>query len=91
MLTIVSHPITKIASHDYCESTGGGLVKLYLAIVSSLLLAAPAFAVTANWTGVSETVTTVTYQQAWRCQYEYGGKKFWMTFKNSCPATVEVQ
>ncbi len=66
-------------------------MKLPIAIVLALLMATPALAVTATWTGRSEMVTTVTYQQAWRCQYEYGGKKFWMTFKNSCPATVEVQ
>jgi hypothetical protein len=47
-------------------------------------------AATAFWTGRQEMVTTVTYQQAWKCEYAYAGQKFWRVFKTSCPSSVEV-
>jgi hypothetical protein len=53
--------------------------------------ASSAFAVTAFWTGRQEPVTTVTYQQAWRCEYNYAGQRFWRVFKISCPSSVEVE
>lgn len=55
------------------------------------LAAAQAFAATAFFTGRQEMVTTVTYQQAWRCQYNYNGQLFWRIFQGSCPANIEVQ
>lgn len=50
-----------------------------------------ALAVTAFWTGRSEMVTTVTYQQDWKCEYMYAGQTFWRVFKNSCPSSIEVE
>lgn len=49
------------------------------------------YAATATWTGLSELVTTVTYQQAFKCQYQFAGQKFWRLFRNYCPPTVEVE
>ncbi len=63
-----------------------------LAIVR-ILAATNAFAASAFWTGRMEFVTTVTYQQAIRCQYNYLGRTFWQLFSagNSCPSSVEVE
>lgn len=51
----------------------------------------PAFAATAFFTGRQEQVQTVTYQYAWKCEYNYNGQKFWRVFKGSCPSSVEVE
>lgn len=58
-----------------------------------LFAASVAHAATATWTGRSEIVTTVTYQQAWRCEYSYAGQTFYRLFPigSGCPASVEVQ
>ncbi len=56
-----------------------------------LLLPLSVQAATATWTGRQEMVQTVTYQQAWNCEYQYAGQKFWRVFKNSCPSSIEVQ
>lgn len=46
----------------------------------------------AFWTGAMEYVTTVTYRQGVRCEYNYAGQTFWRTFaKASCPTRVEVE
>jgi hypothetical protein len=50
-----------------------------------------ALAASAFFTGRQEMVTTVTYQQAWRCEYDYLGKKYYFLFKGSCPSSVEIQ
>jgi hypothetical protein len=64
-------------------------------IIAALLLfsATAAYAATAYWTGRSEFVTTVTYQQGIKCEYDYFGNKFWKTFvrQSSCPSSVEVE
>lgn len=56
------------------------------------LLMAGALAL-AFWTGRSEYVTTVTYQQGISCEYNYAGQTFWRTFAHrfSCPSSVEVE
>ena len=61
------------------------------ASLAALLIALPAFAATAFFTGRQEMVQTVTYKMAWRCQYNYAGKTFWMLFEGYCPGSVEVQ
>lgn len=67
-------------------------MKTRIALAGALLLASSyAFAATAFFTGRQEMVTTVTYQQAWRCQYNYNGQLFWRVFQGSCPANIEVQ
>jgi hypothetical protein len=58
--------------------------------IALLILIAPAYGATARWTGRQEPVMTVTYQQAWNCEYDYLGQRFWRAFKRSCPRTVEV-
>lgn len=62
-------------------------------MVGLILVAAvaPALAATAFFTGRQEQVQTVTYQYAWRCEYNYAGQTFWKIFKNSCPSSVEVE
>jgi len=67
------------------------LMKLTIAFFSALLLSTAALAVTATWTGRSEMVTTVTYQQAFKCEYQYAGQNFWRLFTGYCPPTVEIQ
>lgn len=63
-----------------------------LIAVGVLLVALPCFAATAMWTGRAEMVTTVTYQQAWRCEYRYQGTIFYRLFPTmSCPSFIEVQ
>ena len=66
-------------------------MKTFVAFVAVALASTSALAATAFWTGRSEMVTTVTYQQAWKCEYMYAGQKFWRVFKNSCPSSVEVE
>jgi len=62
-------------------------------IISALLISATAsaLAATAFFTGRQEQVQTVTYQMAWKCEYNYAGNTFWRVFKNSCPSSVEVE
>lgn len=62
----------------------------YFALVL-LLVSAGANAAQAMWTGRQEMVTTVTYQQAWRCEYNYNGQVFYRIFRTSCPSSVEVE
>jgi hypothetical protein len=62
-----------------------------LTMLCFILVAAPALAATAFWTGKQRPVRTVTYQIAWNCQYHYKGQLFWRIFKNSCPASVPVE
>ena len=62
-----------------------------LFFLAFLLLATSAQAATAIWTGRSEQITTVTYQQAWRCEYNYMGHYFWRTFRSYCASQVEVE
>jgi hypothetical protein len=60
------------------------------AVASGALLSGTAEAARAMWTGRMEQVTTVTYQIAWNCEYDYLGQRFWRVFQGSCPASVEV-
>jgi hypothetical protein len=63
-----------------------------LITLASLLIAGSAYAASAYWTGKSRYVTTVTYQQALECQYDYLGRKFWVAVDSGfCPATVQVR
>jgi len=68
-------------------------MRLILAAALILGIALPAYAATAFWTGNMEFVTTVTYQQGVRCEYNYAGNTFWRTFarRSSCPSKVEVE
>lgn len=66
-------------------------MKTAIILFAALLAVSTAYAATANWTGKQEMVTTVTYQQAWRCEYIYAGQTFWRVFKISCPSSVEVE
>ena len=61
------------------------------ALIAALLVALPAFAGSAFFTGRQEMVQTVTYRMAWNCQYNYNGRTFWMLFEGSCPSSVNVQ
>lgn len=66
-------------------------MKTFITLSITFLLTTQAFAATAIWTGRQEMVTTVTYQTAWKCEYNYAGSVFWRVFTGSCPSTVEVQ
>lgn len=66
-------------------------MKSVFALVFFSTIAASAFAATAFFTGRMEQVQTVTYQMAWRCEYNYNGKIFWKLLKNTCPSSVEVE
>lgn len=50
-----------------------------------------AWCATAFFTGRQEMVQTVTFQMAWKCEYNYAGQTFWRVFKTSCPSSVEVE
>ncbi len=60
-------------------------------LVGLLAVAAPAFAASAFWTGKQEQIQTVTYQMAWRCEYNYNGQMLYFVFKDRCPSSVQVQ
>lgn len=62
-----------------------------VAAIVALTASLPALAVTATWTGRQEMVQTVTYQTAWRCEYQYAGQRFWKVFKKPCPSSIEVE
>jgi hypothetical protein len=64
--------------------------RLALAVLVGLV-ALPAYAATAYWTGRQEQVQTVTYQIAWNCEYNYAGQTFWRVYQGSCPSSIEVQ
>lgn len=66
-------------------------MKTALALLALLVTSTSVLAATAFWTGRSEMVQTVTYQMAWKCEYDYLGQKFWRIFKSSCPSNVEVE
>lgn len=66
-------------------------MKKIVVSLGALMVAAHAFAATAFFTGKQEMVQTVTYQSAWKCEYNYNGQKFWRVFKTSCPSSVEVE
>jgi hypothetical protein len=65
-------------------------MKRTFAFLALMLVAAPAVAALAFWTGRQEMVQTVTYQMAWNCEYNYNGQLFWRVFQGSCPSQVEV-
>jgi len=62
-----------------------------LMLAMALFMAGTANAATAFFTGRQEMVQTVTYQQAWRCEYNYLGQTFYRLFQTSCPSSVQVQ
>ena len=69
-------------------------MKALVSVALAIAIMAPlhsAFAATAFFTGKQEMVTTVTYQSAWRCEYNYLGHMMYFIFKGTCPSTVEVQ
>jgi len=56
------------------------------------LMALPASAATAHWTGGMEFVTTVTFQPGIRCEYDYLGQRFWRIFlRRTCPMRIDVE
>lgn len=65
--------------------------KLFLVVIIFISLSAPAFAVTALWTGRSEKVQTVTYKWVWRCQYRYLNNYYWYLFEDFCPSSIELE
>jgi heme/copper-type cytochrome/quinol oxidase subunit 2 len=65
--------------------------KSIVALIIFLLAATSVSAATAIWTGRQEQVQTVTYQWAWKCEYNYLGQTFWRIFQTSCPSSIEVQ
>lgn len=66
-------------------------MKAAFALFAILVISTSAMAATAFWTGRSESIITVTNQQASKCEYDYAGQKFWRVFKGPCPASVEVE
>ena len=66
-------------------------MKNWMVVIAVALAATTAQAAIAVFTGRQEMVTTVTYQQAWKCEYNYAGQFFWRIYQNSCPSSVEVQ
>ena len=70
---------------------GKSMIGVVACAVVGALLAFPAYAATAYWTGKQEPVQTVTYQQAWRCEYNYNGQMIYEIFMTSCPSSIEVQ
>jgi hypothetical protein len=65
--------------------------KIIIALALSILLATPAFAATAYWTGEMEFVTTVTGKHAYRCEYSCRGFTFTKIFRHRCPTRIEVE
>lgn len=61
------------------------IVALVLALAATAAIAA-----TANFTGMMEVTQTTTGVSAWRCQYNYNGRTFWLIFRDNCPSMVEV-
>jgi hypothetical protein len=59
--------------------------------IAALSFAVSVFAASAFFTGRQEMVTTVTYQQAWRCEYNYNGQMLYFIFSGVCPSSVEVR
>lgn len=45
----------------------------------------------ATWTGRQNMIQTVTYQQAWNCEYRYAGQLFWQVHSSTCPSSVNVR
>lgn len=66
-------------------------MKSVIAFIIFSAIAGSAFAATAFFTGRMEQVQTVTYQTAWRCEYNYNGQRFWRLSQSYCPSSVEVQ
>lgn len=60
-----------------------------------VLVAGAAHAATGYWTGRQELVQTVTNRMAWRCEYEFMSKTYWVMFPQTptfrCPSTIELQ
>jgi hypothetical protein len=62
-----------------------------LLVAIALCVSVSANAATATFTGRAKQVQTVTYQMAWQCEYQYGGKYFYVLESEYCTSTVEVQ
>jgi hypothetical protein len=60
-------------------------------ILIALLLSTNAFAATAYHTGRSYPITTVTGMAGMKCEYMYGGQRFWYVFGGLCPMSIEVE
>lgn len=58
--------------------------------IALLVVAGPALAATAYWTGRQEIAQSVTGMVVWNCEYNYAGRTFWRAFQGSCPTSVEV-
>lgn len=66
-------------------------MKKMLLVIAGIAISTQAIAALDFFTGRQEMVTTVTYQQAWRCEYNYNGQMFYFIFQGSCPSSVQVQ
>ena len=55
-----------------------------------LILSTNAYSATAFWTGRQEHVQTVTYQWAWKCEYNYNGQYLYYIFSGMCQSSVDV-
>jgi hypothetical protein len=56
------------------------------------VVSAQAFAMTARFTGRSESGWSAARLPVIMCEYEVEGRRFWKTFKTArCPKTVEVE
>lgn len=56
-----------------------------------LVLCSTAFAATANWTGRSWRVETVTHKWVWKCEYRlYNRDLIYRLFDTNCPSSIEV-
>lgn len=79
----------------HTHKLGNVMSRVYSIGLALVLVSSAAHAATAYWTGRQEMVQTVTNQMAWRCEYEYMSKTYWVMFPQSptfrCPATVQLQ
>ncbi len=67
--------------------------KLIITLIVGLTISGTATAISqiAYWTGRSERVTTMNYQQMLNCEYKISdGRTFWRAFVGYCPAQVQV-
>jgi hypothetical protein len=67
--------------------------KFIIALLIGLTLSGSvlAFSQIAYWTGRSERVTTMNYQQMLNCEYRISdGRTFWRAFAGYCPSQVDV-
>jgi hypothetical protein len=64
---------------------------LFISMLVVMSTSVMAFNMKAYWTGQSQQTTTITGMPGWMCEYDYLGKKFWVTSRNFCPSWIDVQ